>query len=92
MLTKNVNALYGGSPQTYASALATRITVKFLWRLLFYWDVLIRQTTIGDTITQSGEYALEAPGWVSDINQAALSGTDVPLTWSQEANAYDCVS
>ncbi|KAI0288138.1 hypothetical protein BC826DRAFT_1040228 [Russula brevipes] len=27
MLTKNVNALYGGSPQTYASELATRITV-----------------------------------------------------------------
>jgi hypothetical protein len=27
MLTKNVNALYGGSPQTYASNLATRITV-----------------------------------------------------------------
>jgi len=43
-------------------------------------------------VKQSGEYASLAAGWVSDISQAALSGTGVPLTWSREANAYDCVS
>jgi hypothetical protein len=28
MITKNIDALYGGSPQTYASELASRITVR----------------------------------------------------------------
>ncbi|KAH9963817.1 phospholipase C/P1 nuclease domain-containing protein [Russula dissimulans] len=62
--TWNINALYGGSPQTYASELVRRIS--------------------------SGGYASLAAGWVNDISQAALSGTDVPLTWAQEVNAYDC--
>jgi hypothetical protein len=31
ILTKNIDALYSGSLQTYASALATRITVRLLW-------------------------------------------------------------
>lgn len=64
ILTTNVNALYGGSAQTWADNLATRI--------------------------RSGEYASLAAGWVSNINTAALSGTTVPLGWSQEANAFDC--
>ncbi|KAH9062401.1 nuclease Le1 [Lactarius vividus] len=64
ILTKNVNALYGGSAQTWANNLASRIT--------------------------SGAYASQAAGWVSNINHAALSGTGVPLGWSQEANTYDC--
>ncbi|KAH9160634.1 nuclease Le1 [Lactarius sanguifluus] len=63
ILTKNVNALYGGSAQTWANDLASRIT----WRIRV------------------------AGGWVGQyINQAALSGTGVPLSWSQEANTYDC--
>ncbi|KAH8985809.1 nuclease Le1 [Lactarius akahatsu] len=63
ILTKNVNALYGGSAQTWANNLASRITVI---------------------------HPLPHPfGWVSHINQAALSGTGVPLSWSQEANTYD---
>lgn len=62
--TTNVNALYGGSAQTWANNLAARIT--------------------------SGQYASLAPGWVSSINTAALSGTTVPLSWAQEANSNDC--
>ncbi|KAI9442668.1 nuclease Le1 [Lactarius indigo] len=64
ILTKNVNALYGGSAQTWADNLASRIT--------------------------SGAYSSQAAGWVSNINSGALTGTTVPLGWSQEANVYDC--
>ncbi|KAH9009011.1 nuclease Le1 [Lactarius deliciosus] len=53
ILTKNVHALYGGSAQTWANDLASRIA--------------------------SGAYASQAAG-----------GTGVPLSWSQEANTYDC--
>ena len=41
---------------------------------------------------KSGEYSSLKGGWVSSINQAALTGTAVPLQWAQESNAYDCVS
>ncbi|KAI9457089.1 nuclease Le1 [Lactarius psammicola] len=64
ILTTNVNALFGGSAQTWADNLAARI--------------------------RTGEYASQAPGWVSNINAAALTGTTVPLGWSQDANAFDC--
>ena len=36
MFTKNANAHYGGSSETYASALATRITVKLTHVSRFY--------------------------------------------------------
>jgi len=39
---------------------------------------------------KDGDYTPEAHGWISDINQSALSGTDVPLTWSKEANTLLC--
>ncbi|KAF8499597.1 nuclease Le1 [Russula emetica] len=38
----------------------------------------------------SGEYSSFSAGWVSDIDQAALNGTAVPLRWAQESDAYDC--
>ncbi|KAH9993222.1 S1/P1 nuclease-domain-containing protein [Russula vinacea] len=63
MITKNINALYAGSPQTYALALANRIS--------------------------SGTYESFTARWVSDISQSALALTAVPLTWAQEANAFD---
>ena len=41
---------------------------------------------------KSGAYSSLKNGWVSSINQGALTGTAVPLQWAQESNAYDCVS
>lgn len=93
MLTKNVNALYGGSPQTYASNLATRITVTAYSPLSFLLTCPDDRRWVYDYCNKSqGQYASLAAGWVSSMTQSALSSTAVPLTWAQESNAFDCVS
>ncbi|KAI0295860.1 nuclease Le1 [Multifurca ochricompacta] len=67
IITANVNALYGGSPQTYASALATRITSGDFSSLAAGWVSNISPSALSSTavpLTWSQEAnALIAPSY-----------------------------
>ncbi|KAI0321221.1 nuclease Le1 [Amylostereum chailletii] len=41
---------------------------------------------------QTGSFKSASTGWLSCITSSALKGTSCPLTWAQEANAFDCTN
>ncbi|KAH9003243.1 nuclease Le1 [Lactarius deliciosus] len=84
----DISAVCSGSSTNLHAAWDTGILTKNV-HALYGGSAQTWANDLASHIT-SGTYASQAAGWVSNIDQAALSGTGIPLSWSQEANTYDC--